>query len=56
MFFLAATLVGWIGGDFLYKKVAAKNSSGGGGIVQTESAKGTSAAADTAPAVKPLVG
>ena len=55
MFFLAATLVGWIG-DFLYKKVAAKNSSGGGGIVQTESAKGTSAAADTAPAVKPLVG
>jgi len=27
MFFLAATLVGWIGGDFVYRKVAAKNSS-----------------------------
>jgi len=25
MFFLAATLVGWIGGDFVYRKVAAKN-------------------------------
>ena len=25
MFFLAATLTGWIGGDFIYKKVAAKN-------------------------------
>jgi len=25
MFFLAATLVGWIGGDFVYKKVAVKN-------------------------------
>ena len=25
MFFLAATLVGWIGGDFVYGKVAAKN-------------------------------
>ena len=25
--FLAATLVGWIGGDFVYKKVAAKNIS-----------------------------
>jgi len=26
MFFLATTLVGWIGGDFVYRKVAAKNS------------------------------
>ena len=25
MFFLAATLVGWTGGDFVYRKVAAKN-------------------------------
>ena len=25
MFFLAATLVGWIRGDFIYRKVAAKN-------------------------------
>ena len=25
MFFLAAILVGWIGGDFVYRKVAAKN-------------------------------
>jgi len=25
MFFLAATLVGWIGGDFVHSKVAAKN-------------------------------
>jgi len=25
MFFLAATLVEWIGGDFVYRKVAAKN-------------------------------
>jgi len=25
MFFLAATLIGWIGGDFVYRKVAAKN-------------------------------
>jgi len=25
MFFLAATLVGWIGGDFVYRKVAAEN-------------------------------
>jgi len=25
MFFLAATLVGWIGEDFVYRKVAAKN-------------------------------
>ena len=25
MFFLAVTLVGWIGGDFVYRKVAAKN-------------------------------
>jgi len=25
MFFLAATLVVWIGGDFVYRKVAAKN-------------------------------
>ena len=25
MIFLAATLVGWIGGDFVYRKVAAKN-------------------------------
>jgi len=25
MFFLAATLAGWIGGDFVYRKVAAKN-------------------------------
>ena len=24
MFFLAATLVGWIAGDFVYRKVAAK--------------------------------
>ena len=24
MFFLAATLVGWIGGDFVHRKVAAK--------------------------------
>jgi len=27
MFFLAATLVGWIGGDFVYRKVAAKNGN-----------------------------
>jgi len=26
MFFLAATLVGWTGGDFVYRKVAAKNT------------------------------
>jgi len=26
MFFLAATLVGWIGGDFVYRKVAAKTA------------------------------
>jgi len=25
MFFLAATFVGWIGGDFVYRKVAAKS-------------------------------
>ena len=25
MFFLAATLVGWIGGHFVYRKLAAKN-------------------------------
>ena len=25
MFLLAATLVGWIGGDLVYRKVAAKN-------------------------------
>jgi len=25
MFFLATIFVGWIGGDFLYRKVAAKN-------------------------------
>jgi len=25
MFLLAATLVGWIAGDFVYRKVAAKN-------------------------------
>ena len=28
MFFLAATLVEWIGGDFVYRKVAAKNIIG----------------------------
>jgi len=27
MLFLAATLVGWIGGDFVYRKVEAKNMS-----------------------------
>jgi len=27
MFFLAATLVGWIEGDFVYRKVAAKNGN-----------------------------
>ena len=26
MFFLAATWVGWIGGDYVYRKVAAKNT------------------------------
>jgi len=26
MFFLTATLVGWIGGDFVYIKVGAKNT------------------------------
>ena len=25
MFFLAATLVGWIGGDFVYRKLTPKN-------------------------------
>ena len=25
MFFLAAALAGWIGGDFVYRKVAGKN-------------------------------
>jgi len=25
MFFLDATLVGWIGGDFVYRKMAVKN-------------------------------